>query len=91
MPESKIIQKAFNDGYLLAKHQPKLSAQIQKGFKDKEHPYAQGFSAGVKEMEKEREKHKSKFLDRLKSMHGEPQLGKSKDGREKDIGMDIDL
>lgn len=49
MTEEQHIQKGFNAGYQIEKHDSELSKTILNGFTDKEHPYAKGFMAGSQE------------------------------------------
>lgn len=88
---ASVIQKAFNAGYLIEKHLPKLSQMLVKGFKDKTSPYAEGFIAGSKEMVAERTQGKLKFLEQLKQEFGSKAPSKSKtksrDNREPDIDI----
>lgn len=54
MDHQKDIIKGFNNGYMLEKHNPELARKLLNGFTDKEHPYVQGFTSGVREFAKER-------------------------------------
>ena len=90
MAKTPVIQKAFNAGYLLEKHQPQLAQQIAKGLQNPKSEFAEGFSAGRKQVEQERNQNKSKFLEKLKAEFGTPSKPKSKD-KGKDKEMDIDF
>lgn len=87
MAKAPVIQKAFNAGYLLEKHQPKLAQQITKGLQTPDSDFGQGFNAGRKQVELERNQNKSKFLEKLKAEFGSSSAPKSK-GRDKDIDME---
>ena len=63
MNEEQQIKKGFNAGYLIAKHRPELSKQMQNGFVDKENPYSVGFIAGAKEYGREVSKPRTKNYD----------------------------
>lgn len=45
-------QKGFNDGYLLAKHEPKLATQLTSTPND-QNPYLKGLTAGKLEYDRE--------------------------------------
>lgn len=51
--EQKFI-KGFNAGYLLAKHNPKLSWTLQQSLKENENPLALGFVEGAIEHGREK-------------------------------------
>jgi hypothetical protein len=87
MAKTPVIQKAFNAGYVLEKHQPKLAQQITKGIQSPDSDFSQGFNAGRKQVELERNQNKSKFLDKLKSEFGSPSVPKSK-GKDKDFNIE---
>lgn len=90
MATGRIIQKAFNAGYLVEKHLPQLSKVLVKGFQDKSGPFAEGFIAGSQECVKERTLGKSKFLERLKGNLGKPATpSPSKERGDKEMEMDI--
>lgn len=84
------MQKAFNAGYFLEKHQPKLARQIAKGLQNPETEFAQGFVAGRKQVEMERSPNKSRFFEKLKMEHGVKTSTKIK-SKDKDKGIDIDI
>lgn len=54
MDNQKDMIKGFNNGYMLEKHNPELARKLLNGFTDKEHPYVQGFTSGVREFARER-------------------------------------
>ncbi len=87
MAKTPVIQKAFNAGYLLEKHQPKLAQQIAKGLQTPDSEFGQGFNAGRKQVEQERNQNKSKFLEKLKAEFGTPSKPKSK-GKDKDFEIE---
>lgn len=87
MAKTPVIQKAFNAGYVLEKHQPKLAQQIAKGLQTPDSEFGQGFNAGRKQVEKERNQNKSKFLEKLKAEFGTPSKPKSK-GKDKDFEIE---
>lgn len=80
MNEEKQINKGFNAGYMLAKHRPELAEQMQKGFVDKENPYALGFIAGTKEYVRELSKSRNKNYDvgGISRSTKSPEKGKSR-------------
>lgn len=80
MEEQQLIQKGFNHGYFLQKHQPELAQQLQEGFKDPSSAYARGFSAGSAEYSKEQAL--ENYNPPLPSKSTEKDLGK-------DRGLDI--
>ena len=86
MNQDNLIIKGFNDGYLLQKHKPKLASQIQQGFVDKNHDYAQGFTKGRQEFNKEASKDKSNYMDSLRS-----RLKKEFKSKNADKGKNTDL
>lgn len=88
MTKAPVIQRAFNAGYMLEKHQPKLAAQIAKGLQDPKTEFAQGFSAGRKQLAVERGLSKSNFLEKLKAAQGTKSPSQSKG---KDKGFDIEI
>jgi len=71
MDNQEHIVKGFNAGYRLEQHKPELARQLLNGFVDKEHPYAQGFQAGIKEYAKERFKAKMRARDQNKSKNND--------------------
>jgi len=77
MNETEAIKKGFNAGYQLEKSNPELARQLRDGFTDKEHPYAQGFIAGIKEYALE--KARSAFKSRLQDQSKEKQKEKGRD------------
>jgi hypothetical protein len=87
MAQTPVIQKAFNAGYVLEKHQPKLAQQITKGLQTPDSDFGQGFNAGRKQVELERNQNKSKFLEKLKAEFGTPSKPKSK-GKDKDFDIE---
>ncbi len=76
------IQKGFNAGYQLEKHNPELASTLKKGFTDKEHPYVQGFMAGSQEYSKEVVKEKSSPLSKysLDKKKSSPSPSQERDG-----------
>lgn len=48
----KLIQKGFNDGYLLAKYQPELAAKLAE-HKNEQDPYYVGLISGKEEYDLE--------------------------------------
>jgi predicted MPP superfamily phosphohydrolase len=66
MTEEQQLQKGFNTGYLLEKHDPKLSAEMRKTLQDVKTPYAVGFLQGIKEYTVERLKTRHKRISRDK-------------------------
>ena len=74
MTRDQYLQDGFNAGYQLQQHKPELAAHLQKGFANKQHPYARGFSSGqqqyIKEQSQEQSRHsssrKDSYHDRLK-------------------------
>jgi len=92
MTEEQYIQKGFNNGYQLQKHDPELSKTLQNGFTDKEHPYAQGFVAGSQEYVNEQSKEKGKGNSPLLAQYRD-KAGQSKDNatypnKEKDSDLE---
>ena len=79
MTEEQYIQKGFNAGYQMEKHDSKLAKTLQKGFTDKEHPYVQGFIAGSKEYGKELAKTKQSKAWNPKITPRNPNISKNKD------------
>ena len=90
MAKAPVFQKAFNAGYLLEKHQPQLAQQIAKGLQNPKSEFADGFSAGRKQVEMEYGQNKSKFLEKLKAEYGTKAPAKAK-SKDKDKGIDIDI
>lgn len=90
MSKTPVIQKAFNAGYLLEKHQPKLAHQIAKGLQNPKTEFAEGFIAGRLQVELERNQSKAKFLEKLKAEFGAKPSFKTR-GKDKDKGFDIDI
>jgi len=66
MSKEDNIQKGFNAGYQLQKHDPNLAESLANSFVDKEHPYAEGFSKGAEQYTVEQAQSKSSYKDRLK-------------------------
>lgn len=90
MTEEEIIQKGFNAGYRLQKLKPELASQLQQGFSDKEHPYAQAFIAGTEQYVKDSSKDKSSFVDKYFNKIKSQTKTKSPDkGKSKDKGVDL--
>lgn len=90
MAKAPVIQKAFNAGYLLEKYQPQLAQQIAKGLQNPKSEFAEGYTAGRKQVEIERSQNKSKFLEKLQAEYGTKVPTKTK-GKDKDKGIDIDI
>jgi hypothetical protein len=88
MTEEQHIQKGFNAGYQLQQHKPELATELQQGFTDKDHPYAQGFSAGREQYTKDASKDQSKGMDKYFNKIKNRSQGLSKDNS-KDKGMDL--
>lgn len=58
----ELYAKGFNNGYLIAKHEPQLYITLEKGFEGK-NDYLEGFVSGGKEYEIEKnspQKHQHK-------------------------------
>ena len=53
-PQEKLYIKAFNNGYLLAKHEPELAAKLSAQ-KNDDSEYFKAMVSGKKEFEKEME------------------------------------
>ena len=49
----KLFTKGFNNGYLLAKHEPELANLLAK-IENKENEYLKGFAFGKEEFDKEK-------------------------------------
>ncbi len=81
MTEEQQLQKGFNAGYQLEKHDAKLSQTIQEGFADKNHPYAKGFVAGSQEFSNERSKTNNSALSKYMNP---PEQDNTKDSNQKD-------
>ena len=64
------IQKGFNSGYFLKSNAPKLAQRYAKVLADRKDGYAVGFTAGIKEYDKEKNK------DRYKSRGKNYDIGK---------------
>lgn len=81
----KLLIKGFNDGYLLQQHNPELANELEEGFSDPSHPYADGFASGKAEFSKEQElqksQHKESFFEKMRdqSISNSPDISKSKD------------
>ena len=82
MTEEQYIQKGFNHGYQLQKHQPELAQQLQQGFADKNTPYAQGFTAGSQEYSKEKAQENTPYR---------PTISRNRSPKSKDKGKGFDL
>ena len=69
MNDLDLITKGFNAGYLLEKHDPALARKLLDNLKDKDLPYAQGFSAGIKEYVREKitERYKEQIYSKDKT------------------------
>ena len=60
--EMQQTQRGFNQGYLIAKHQPELYTDLSKSLKKHgENPYSKGFLSGGKQHEIEKNKEKQKI------------------------------
>lgn len=88
MTEEQLVQKGFNAGYRLQQLKPKLAAQLQKGFTDREHPYAKGFAAGSEQFVKEQSQDRASFQDRYFNKIKSQTKGKFSD-KGKDKGPDL--
>lgn len=92
MTEEQHIQKGFNAGYQLQKHNPDLAKQMQKGFSFQEHPYAKAFASGRKEYVKEQSNEKANMMDdyskRIQRQYKQKRNSKEK-GKSPDKGLDI--
>lgn len=69
--EMQQTQRGFNQGYLIAKHQPELYTDLSKSLKKHgENPYSKGFLSGGKQHEieknKEMKKAQAKTIDKTK-------------------------
>ena len=78
MSEEQLIQKGFNHGYQLQKHDPQLAENLAKGWQDQNHPYSQAFAAGRQEFSKE------KALENFN-----PSLPTKDKGHSQEKGLDI--
>lgn len=72
--EEKQFIKAFNDGYLLSKHEPKLLNSILKS-DNNNNEYIQGISEGAKQHKRET------MRQELAAKREQPQAQKIKPGR----------
>lgn len=79
--EEKDYIKGFNNGYLLAEHQPELLNKIA-GTIDRNNPYCDGLVSGKEEYEIEKAKNYFKKFDKGDSSGKEKDKGKDKDGIE---------
>lgn len=80
MTEEQQIQKGFNHGYQLQKHEPELAQTLQQGFSKQDSPYAQGFVAGGQERVKEQTQEKEPY---------KPYIPKGRSNNSKDKGYEI--
>lgn len=92
--------KAFNDGYLLSKHEPELLNVILQGDRSNT-PYIQAMALGKEQYDMEKEKDKDKSMDekvqdknrypswltRDRSNRSDPEPDRDKD---KDLDRDIE-
>lgn len=81
MTEEQQIQKGFNHGYQLQKHQPMLAKTIMEGFADKQSPYAVGFRAGSNEWSQEKKKEIESYRPSFDQSRSNKDLDKGKDGK----------
>jgi hypothetical protein len=59
MNEDKDLLEGFNAGYIIEKHRPALSQELQKAVEGVELPFVEGFVAGAEEYSIERNKLKA--------------------------------
>ena len=57
--KEELIKRGFNAAYLIQRYKPALAEKLKAGFKDPDHPYAQGFEAGAFEVEREKDLEKT--------------------------------
>lgn len=81
MTDEQLIQKGFNHGYQLQKHQPELAEQIQSGLSDKQSPYSQGFQAGLQEHVREKAQEKTAYNPKTFSRSNDTSKEKGKDDK----------
>lgn len=74
MEEQEYIQR-FNQGYLLAMHEPKLFEQITKGNKDND--AIKAMKEGAKEFEKEKVRERLQEIKEMNSKNKDKQKDKS--------------
>jgi len=84
--EQQQIKKGFNRGYLLAKYRPELTERILKGMQHKNDPYYIGLSAGVKEYQSEKSRHKT--ITRKPNYKIHPKSVQPSKSKPKDISKD---
>jgi len=63
--EQKFI-KGFNAGYLLAKHNRKLSQTLKRGVQQNDNPYTEGFFKGTLEYDREQLRERAKSQSKEK-------------------------
>lgn len=88
MTEEQHVQKGFNHGYFLEKHDPDSSEMFRSALQaNEDHPYAIGFVAGCKEYKIElaqsRDSPMSKYLNPKKD------TSVSKDEEQEKEGLDL--
>lgn len=83
--ESSDIQRGFNSGYSLRARDPGLAKQFAELLAGRKDDYAKGFTAGLKEKEREvtMPRHRNYRISR------QPHKGRSQ-SRDRDKGMDMD-
>jgi hypothetical protein len=79
------LQRGFNSGYSLRARDPGLAAQFAQMLEGREDDYAKGFTAGLKEKEREftMPRHRNYRVSR------QPHKGQSQ-SRDRDKGLDMD-
>lgn len=87
------ILEGFNDGYIIQKHEPELANQMITNLDGVEEPYMQGFVAGAKEYQLEKELDKSNLFPGMdEDFHqgfSDEDLDKDRDREDKDLDIDI--
>lgn len=81
--DSNNLQRGFNSGYSLRARDPELAKQFAQLLADRKDDYAMGFTAGLKEKEREvtMPRHRNYRVSR------QPHKGRPRD---RDKGMDMD-
>ena len=87
------ILNGFNDGYIVQKYEPELAGKLIADLNNTDEPYAQGFVAGAKEYQMEKELDKSDLFpgmdEGLKSDF--PHEESEKNLNQEDKGFDIEI
>ncbi len=89
--QHKEIQKGFNAGYLMEKHNPALAQKLREGLTSKDNPYAMGFIKGSQEYAQEAlfdNQEDSIEDDSISQEIDNPESNLEKDNNDK--GLDID-